>query len=125
MLPLYIAECTRLDSTTNDSPNHSWANVPIHTPRSHRSLVIPVRGGEDGRCTRRTTLLVRRAMCSRVARVGSRASFDAERKTRHQTYRRSHSAPEFRTFVARGRGHCLHIPTRCRAENVWRCVEVA
>jgi hypothetical protein len=33
--------------------------------------------------------------------------------------------PECRTFAARGRGHCLHIPTRGRAENVRRCVEVA
>jgi hypothetical protein len=34
-----MAECTRLGSTTNNSPNHSWANVPVHTSRSHRSLV--------------------------------------------------------------------------------------
>jgi hypothetical protein len=31
--------------------------------------------------------------------------------------------PECRTSVARGRGHCLHIPTRGRAWNVRRCVE--
>jgi hypothetical protein len=33
--------------------------------------------------------------------------------------------PECRTFLARGRAHCLHIPTRGRAENVRRCVEVS
>jgi hypothetical protein len=47
MLTPHIAECTRLNSTTNDLPNHSWANVPVHTSRSHGSLVIRVRGGED------------------------------------------------------------------------------
>jgi hypothetical protein len=73
---------------------------------------------------RRTTLLVRRAMCSRVAPVGTRASFDAEQKNRHQTHRRSHSARMPNTRRAR-RGHCLHIPTRGRAENVQRCVQVA
>jgi hypothetical protein len=46
MLPPHIAECTRLDWTTNDSVNRSWANVPVHTSRLHRSLVIRVRGGE-------------------------------------------------------------------------------
>jgi hypothetical protein len=51
MLPPHIAKCTRPDSTTNDSPNHSWTNEPVHTSRSHRSLVIRVRGVEDGRCT--------------------------------------------------------------------------
>jgi hypothetical protein len=25
----------RLDSTSNDSPKHSWANVPVHTHNDH------------------------------------------------------------------------------------------
>jgi hypothetical protein len=58
---------------------HRRMHVPVHTSRSHRSLVIRVRRGEDGRCTSCcrsvTTVLVhvteRRAMCSRVARVPS------------------------------------------------------
>jgi hypothetical protein len=70
MLPPHIAECTHLDSTPNDSPN-----VPVHTSRSQRSLIIRARGGEDGRCTSCCRLLVhvteRSAMCSRVARAPS------------------------------------------------------
>jgi hypothetical protein len=80
--------------------DHEWftesfvGNVPVHTSRSHRSLVIRVRGGEDGRCT----------SCCRGVLLYQ---------------------PECRIFVARGRGHCLHFPTRGRAKNVRRCVEVA
>jgi hypothetical protein len=99
MLPPHIAERTRLRFDHEWFTEHSWANVPVHTSRSVvGSLVFP--------------------------RVGTRTSFDAEQKNRHQTHRRSHSARMPNIPRAR-RAHCLHIPTRGRAENVRRCVEVA
>jgi hypothetical protein len=38
LLPPHIAECTLLDSTTNDSPNRSWAMYPS-THRDHSALL--------------------------------------------------------------------------------------
>jgi hypothetical protein len=67
---------------------------------------------------RRTTLLVRRAMCSRVARVGTRASFDAEQKNRRQTHRPNaeHSSREGEGTVYTSR---LEVARRMLGD-VWR-----
>jgi hypothetical protein len=131
MLPPHIAEWTRLDSTTNDSRNHSWANVPVHTLRSHRSLVIRVRGGEEGRCTSccRGVLLyymwLNGARCvvgSLVfRRVGTGASFDAEQKNRHQRHRHSHSARMPNIRRARSRTLSTHPDSRSRGECSAMC----
>jgi hypothetical protein len=58
---------------------------------------------EDAQVAAHSHVTERRAMCSRVAHVGTQASFDAEQKNRHQTHRRSHSAlmPNIRRARAR------------------------
>jgi hypothetical protein len=70
---------------------------------------------------RRTALLVRRAMCSRDARVGTRASFDAEQTNRHQTHRRSHSAPMPNIRRARARTLSTRPDSRSRGELSAMC----
>jgi hypothetical protein len=59
-----------------------------------------------------------------AARVGTRGPLMRNRKTNIKRIV-ARTRPECRTFVSRRRGHCLHIPTRGRAENIRRCVEVA
>jgi hypothetical protein len=56
------------------------------------------------------------AMCSRVARVGTRASFDAKQKNRHHTYRRSHSARMPNIRRARARTLSTHPDSRLHRE---------
>jgi hypothetical protein len=70
---------------------------------------------------RRTTSLVRRAMCSRVARLGTQASFDAEQKSRHQTHRRSHSARIPNIRHARARTLSTHPDSTSRGECSAMC----
>jgi hypothetical protein len=81
-------------------------------------------------------------MCSRVARGSSCwdtsvLCCETEKPTsnisslalgpnaEHSSREGEHTVYTSRLEVARGRAHCLHIPTRGRAENVRRCVEVA
>jgi hypothetical protein len=81
MLPPHIAERTRQRFDHEWFTEHSWANVTVHTSRSvFGSLVFP--------------------------RFGTRASFDAEQKNRHQTHRRSYSARMPNVPRARSRGEC-------------------
>jgi hypothetical protein len=70
---------------------------------------------------RRNTVLVRRAMCSRVARVGTQASFDAEQKNRHQTHCCSHSARMPNIRRARARTLSAHPDSRSRGECSAMC----
>jgi hypothetical protein len=70
---------------------------------------------------RRTALLARRAMCSRVARVGTRTSFDAEQKNRHQTHRLSHSARMTNIRRVRARTLSAHPDSRSRGECSAMC----
>jgi hypothetical protein len=74
---------------------------------------------------RRTALLVhvtgRRGMCSRVARVGTQASFDAEQKNRHQTHRRSHAARMPNIRRARARTLSTHPDSRSRGGSSAMC----
>jgi hypothetical protein len=60
-------------------------------------------------------------MCSRVARVGTRASFDAEQRNRHQTHRRSHSARMPNIRRARASTLPAHPDTRSRGECSAMC----
>jgi hypothetical protein len=62
-----------------------------------------------------------RAMCSRIARVGTRASFDAEQKNRHQTHRRSHSARMPNIRRASARTLSTHPESRSRGECSAMC----
>jgi hypothetical protein len=64
---------------------------------------------------------VRRAICSRVARVWTRASFDAEQKNRHQTHHRSHSARMPNIRRARARTLSTHPDSRSRGECSAMC----
>jgi hypothetical protein len=96
MLPPHIAERTRLDSTTNDSPKIRGRMYPS-THREHTARLL-VLGHERPLMRNRKTDIK-----GIVART----------------------RPECRTVLARGRAHCLHIPTQGRAENCRRCVEVA
>jgi hypothetical protein len=60
-------------------------------------------------------------MCNRVARVGPRASFDAEQQSRHQTHRRSHSARMPNIRRARARTLSTHPDWRSRGECSAMC----
>jgi hypothetical protein len=115
MLPPHIAECNRLDSTTNDSQN-----APVHTSRSHRSLVIRVRGGEDGRCTSCC-----RGVCGARCVVGSLVLGQErplmQQKNRHQTHRSSHSARMPNIRRARARTLSTHPDWRSRGECSAMC----
>jgi hypothetical protein len=96
MLPPHIAERTRLDSTTNDSPNIRGRMYPS-THRDHTArFFFPLR-------------------------VGTRASFDAEQKNRHQTHRRSHSAQMPNIPRARASTLSTHPHSRSRGECSAMC----